>query len=259
MSETTPLRGLNTNEGARFVTYMFQKENLEKAGAVASVAKARLDELTRSAREGDISIRLLALLGGVALIAYSVLGFMQHILLFEIVKALIEIYAFALGLIIVILESRQLHLPESFLKSLYKYALFLKFVWGRGLLYFVAGSLQLSQGGIIDFVVGGFVMFVGALYIYVGQQTAIKLREMRKTLYSEQSLRTKFEESDREGKGKLTKEQFQDLIDRLGMHLNRRETEAAFLHISKDAGALSFDDFGEWWANCDEEHLDLLV
>lgn len=254
-SETTPLQGSSyqNSELNRFVGNLFSKENLDKA---QTTAKTHLDQLAQSAREGDVSIRLLALLGGAALVIYSTLGFITHVLMLQFVRALVEIYTLVLGVIILVLESRQLHLPEAFLNRLYKYALFLKFVWGRGCLYFVAGSLQLTQGSLIDVGIGAFVMFVGALYIVVGRQTAQKLRDLRQNLYSEDTLRTKFREADTTGTGKLTMDQFRTLTASLGMNLHRREVEAAFLHLDRDdSGALSFEDFKNWWTNCGSEQF----
>jgi len=257
-SESTPLQGSNNNTASRsspsalFNNIFQNKDNWENA---ANVAQSRLQDVQKAVQDGNFSLRLLALLGGLALVISSVLGILQRVLTLNIFSALIELYTLVGGIIILVLESRQLHLPERFLYNLYKYALFLKFVWGRGCLYFVLGTLQFVQGDLLDIAVGASVMFIGGLYIYSGQQAAEKLQDVRKNLFSEQTLRSKFQEADREGDGNLTKEEFQGLVSGLGVDLNRREIEAAYMHLSQASGSLTFDRFREWWAEGGEPNL----
>jgi Ca2+-binding EF-hand superfamily protein len=105
----------------------------------------------------------------------------------------------------------------------------------------------IAQSGFWSFVIGGFVMLVGVVYIIVGHQTASKLTKLRNSL-AEQTLRSKFEESDKEGDGKLSAEDFQRLTESLGMNLSRREREVAFLCMDReDKGAITFTDFTTWW------------
>jgi hypothetical protein len=126
---------------------LFQPENLQQAQTVAA---SRLDDLRRSALDGHVSFRLLALTGGAALIVSALLGMASHLVFFQLTDVLIEGYVLVFGVIMIVLESKQAMLPESFELQLYKYALFLKFVWGRGCLYFVAGTLHMSLGSLTD-------------------------------------------------------------------------------------------------------------
>jgi len=127
-----------------------------------------------------------------------------------------------------------------------KYALFLKFVWGRGCLYFVAGTLQLAQHSLVDVVSGGFMCFVGVTYIIVGRKTAQKLAELRNT--SEETLKSKFAQADLERSGTLTQTQFQNMTRSLGVEMNLRETESAFLQLGKDANEeLTYEECQNWW------------
>lgn len=94
-------------------------------------------------------------------------------------------------------------------------------------------------------------MLVGVMYIIVGYQTASKLTELRRSL-AEQTLRSKFEESDKEGDGKLSPEDFKRLTESVGMNLSRREREVAFLCMDReDKGAITFTDFTTWWSDCE--------
>ena len=100
-------------------------------------------ELRTMANEGYLPIRVLAQIGGLAMIVLSIIGFINAIIHLNFLDALVEVYTFLLGIVVIILETKAF--PKSVEQSLNKYALFLTFVWGRGCLYFVAGSLQATQ------------------------------------------------------------------------------------------------------------------
>jgi len=137
------------------------KENAEAAGIFA---KEKFEELKSQISDGDFSIRLLAFLGAVLLIFLSIMGFLGKVLFLDFFGALIEVYTLILGLVALALEGKgQIPLfPASLGETIMHYALILRYVWGRGGLYFVAGTLQLSQaGGLLDLIGGGFMTFVG--------------------------------------------------------------------------------------------------
>jgi len=97
---------------------------------------------------------------------------------------------------------------------------------------------------------------IGGLHIVVGNRTANKLKAIRKSLYSENTLRTKFQNADIEGDG-LNLQQFQSLCEDLGLVLSSRETEAAFDYIQKINNVttvkLRFESFQAWWNFSDGE------
>jgi hypothetical protein len=257
VNEATPLNSPHAANSMadenRFVSNLFIDENLSKART------SRMDELRRSANDGDLSIRLPALLAGLAMLFSSVTGITGNFIIFYITGVLnipvviMEIYALILSLVILVLESEQPHAPDAFMRNVFKYALFLKFVWGRGCLYFVAGTLQIAQGTLPDFGIGAFVMLVGVLSVVVGRQTAQKLRDLSESIYSEDTLRTKFREADTETTGALTINQFKTLTASLGMDLNGREAEATFDYMAQD-GTLTFKQFRSWWHEWAEDY-----
>ena len=231
-------------------TSLFSSENFENAG---DIARSKMMELRASVKTGDWSLRLLALLGGVALIFTAVLEFVSKILNLNILGALIEVYVIFLGIIVLVLEGSQISLPQKFLHTLHKYALFLKYIWGRGLLYFVAGSLLVTGQQWMDYIVGGFMCLVGILYICVGRSTTNKLKEMRQSELSEKNLHQKFHEVDPEQTGFIGLEQFRCLVNSIGLDMNRRQSEAAFLHIEKvDNDQITFEEFYTWWTEWDD-------
>lgn len=245
-TESTPLAGY-TSESA--------KEDLQKANAYA-VEKAK--ELRVMAREGDFSIRIFALLGGLAMCIVSIIGFVNTILHFHFVSAFVEVYTFFLGIVVILLEGTNMpFIKTSVREKVSKYALFLNFVWGRGILFFVAGTLELTQTGLADLIVGTYMCLIGIVYIAVGIQTLKKLQTLRTQLFTPTQLRDKFNSADSDNTGTLTMGQFKVLTDNMGLDFNRRETEAVFMSMDKDNNdVLTFEEFENWWINFDESYSD---
>ena len=228
---------------------LFRQENIQQAQTVAA---SRIVDLRRSTSEGDVSFRLLSLAGGASLIVSALLGMASHLVFFQLTAVVLEGYVFIMGIIMVVLESKQAMLPERFLQQLYKYALFLKFVWGRGFLYLVAGTLQLSLGSLTDIIVGGAVSLLGIGFIMMGRQTAMKLQYARTTLSSESVLRAKFRDASSRGQDSLTMTEFRSLMLSLGVPLSQREAELALLHVNADDNSeLTYDEFKAWWSRSD--------
>lgn len=115
----------------------------ETASRAGKFAQEKVGELRNYASEGYLPLRVLAQIGGLAMIVLSIMGFIRAIIHLKFLDALVEVYTFLLGIVVIILETKAF--PKRFEQSLSKYALFLRFVWGRGCLYFVAGSLQATQ------------------------------------------------------------------------------------------------------------------
>lgn len=255
-SITSPFKGGGdaANENTPLAASAGAASLAENAQAANDYALEKAKELRVLAREGDFSIRLFALIGGVAMCVVSVFGFVGTALHFHGVAALLDVYTFCLGFVVILLEGPKMpFIKDTFRQKVSKYALFLKFVWGRGILFFVAGTLQLTQSGIADLIVGVYMCLVGVAYIYYGQKTAKKLRTLRQELFSPLQLRSKFNDADKDGTGKLTLGQFKALTDSMGLDMNRREMEAAFMCMDKDDDSfLTFDEFENWWTNWDD-------
>lgn len=258
MNENTPLSngGTTTSGLSQFAKHVFTKENFEKAG---KAAKEKASEVRTQAQEGDQSLRLLALLGGLVVIVVSGMEIVGKILTFNIIGALIEFYTLLLGVVVVILEGKSVFLSTGAVQKIHKYALFLKFLWGRGCLYFICGTLQLYQLDLWNLVSGVFMCFVGILFVFVGQRTSYKLKALRKSLYSEQTLHEKFVQADLDGDGGLDLHQFRTLTLTLGLDMTRRETEGAFghMHSTQNGEKLTYDEFKAWWNETEvDEELD---
>jgi len=221
----------------------------QNAAEAGIFARETAEDIKKNLSEGDWSLRFLGLLAGLAMIVTSILGFIGNILTLHWFSVVFEVYTFVLGVIIVILESqRRMSFFSRMENNLYKNALFLKYLWGRGLVYFVAGTIQISLRNAVEVIVGAFVCFVGLTYIVVGRATARKLAETRRSTCTPEQLQEMFAQSDLDGKGSLTLDQFRRLTTSLGLDLNRRETEAAFMQIDHShTGRLTYESVQMWW------------
>ena len=265
----------NNNNMAETFTQMasaaFTKENFEAAG---QFTKQKASELKREAQDGDNSLRFLALMGGMASIVVGSLELVTRFMRLDIVGALIDFYIVLLGVLVVLLEGKKMFLSAGAVEKIHKYALFLQFVWGRGAIYFICGTLMLYQLDLLNLIVGCYMCFVGGLYIVVGQRTATKLKSLRRSIYSEHDLRAKYLHADINGDG-LNLQQFRGLCVSLGLDLTRRETEAAFQHIQNKSSSkkrtattastsantnteeakLTYEDFQQWWSSTEAEDV----
>lgn len=236
-----------TSKVSELASSLFSKENVASVGQVVG---DKVKELKKQAEDGDHSLRLLASLGGIILMVVASIEFAAKIVTFEFVGALMELYSFVIGIMIIVLESRNMLLSESLQTRIFKYALFLKLLWGRGCIYVFVGTLQLYHMDLWNLVAGGYMCAIGGLMIFVGHRTAYKLKNMRKSLYSTHELQAKFAQNDLDGDGGLNVQQFRKLTVSLGLDMTRRETEAAFNHMKKTSSEkLSYEEFHEWWTS----------
>lgn len=238
------------------------KAGFEKAKEVTEktveVTKKTVDAFTKkvSSAKGDapLSFRLMVVLGGTAMIVTNIFSIIGSFLTLNLTGAIISLYCTIFGLVIVILESGT-SMPESFESSIHEYAKFLEFTWGRGLLYILAGTLQLSDWGLIDLIVGWLMTILGLVAIIVGLATAKKLKELKAAIANEEDLKKRWAEADADGDGSLDAKELYDFAEKAGLKVSKYEIATAFSTIDKNFDdLLQFEEFYEWW-NKDERHI----
>ena len=126
----------------------------------------------------------------------------------------------------------------------------LRFVWGRGLLYIVAGILNCAQLWLITICSGAFMIALGIVALCVGIHASRKFAALRNSLADESYLLLVFSRYDTDGDGYLAPNEFAILLSELGMELDDRYTLKAFNVIDTDNDRkISFDEFNYWWAS----------
>lgn len=192
--------------------------------ASAKIQAARAD--------GPLTFRMLGFIGGLAMIVSNGLAILERFFSFSFASALIAIYGVFFGVIITVLEGpfpcrARIHTGISF------YAKFLDFTWGRGALYFFVGSLQIANLNMLDWVVGGFMMFVGFTAFGVGIATARNFRLLKFAYADEVKLKETFLAHDTDGNGKLDVKELTAFIRDAGVEMNRNQIAATFLALGK--------------------------
>jgi hypothetical protein len=166
---------------------------------------------------------------------------------FNFAGSLIAIYGVFFGIIITMLDGPGPCARWLNQKTLY-YAKFLEFTWGRGALYFFVGTLQASNWNMLDWAVGGLMMFVGATAMGVGIAAARKLRMMKESIANERDLKRKWDQYDRNRDGKLDEKELLALTHDAGIDMSRNEIAAAFLALDKNYdNTISYEEFYSWW------------
>jgi len=97
---------------------------------------------------------------------------------------------------------------------------------------------------------------IGILCIVVGNNTAKKLKAIRKSIYSDSTLQSKFQAANIHGDG-LTVKEFRSLCEDLGLDFTSRETEAVFgciQRIGDDTNdKLGYQEFKAWWDDLESD------
>ena len=136
MSERDPLLTQSTVDRV--------KKNIADAG---NNVAGKVNDFVETAKNGNTSVRGLALVSGVALVASSSNQVYGGIVTLSPSSALIAFYSLVMGSIAIAMEMDPQALPygQRIRNWLIKYIGLVQLSTGRGLFYFIAGSLELTQ------------------------------------------------------------------------------------------------------------------
>ena len=207
------------------------------------------------AEEGSTFIRVPAFFGALGLIVTDIVAFVLHKDALEIHAIVMGIFVLVMGIFICILDGRFLatnplstraHLRNIITRNFNMF----RFVWGRGLLYIVAGVVHISQMWLMTMISGAVMAVVGFIAIIVGVHASRKFAALRNSLADESFLLLVFGNYDSDGDGYLAPNEFALLLANLGMELDDRYTLKAFNVIDTDSDRrIAFDEFHHWWAS----------
>mmetsp|Transcript_6757 Transcript_6757/g.13173 ORF Transcript_6757/g.13173 Transcript_6757/m.13173 type:complete len:257 (-) Transcript_6757:793-1563(-) len=233
------------------------KSNKDRAAEAAGYVKSKGNEIIEMAEAGPLPLRVLAFLGGIAMIAASIIDAVRGMWHLDVIHVMVSVYVCLFGALICVLEGAQF-LPSrvtSVQGSLYNNARFLRFSWGRGLLFFFAGSLQFSHWSMLNCIVGTLMMLLGIVSILTGRRAANKLGDLRRAIPDESALQRQFT-AHVSVDGFLDLENFTNLVGSVGLQFGQNETEAAFAAIDKDNdGQISYEDMKEWYQSSEADGM----
>ena len=117
VNEESPLIGLANYEAVQVVTDAAKKVANSEAASVATETAKRL--LSKAKKYGEIassgrtSLRMLAFVGGLAIIVDGILCLVWDAITFKFINALIDFYTIVIGIAAVVMESEPGALPWS--------------------------------------------------------------------------------------------------------------------------------------------------
>lgn len=215
-------------------------------------------KLKKSVIEGTVELTTLGIIGCVAMLVVSTLCILSNLLSLSPASALLMVYCCFGAVAILVLEGihHPLQAGSIFSAKLSGIRIYvfqeihaLTTLSGRALAYIFFGSLLLAASGSwLGAAVGAYLCFVGAAMLFIGVRSSAKLTAMSHGM-SEAEITDKFDAYDRNGDGKLERNELVELCAELGTQLNARELEAAINLLDVDrSGTVDKAEFVAWWA-----------
>jgi hypothetical protein len=213
----------------------------------AGFINSSTEKIKKARAEGPLTFRTLGFLGGLAMIISNGLAILDRFFSFNFAGAMIAFYGVLFGVIITMLEAPG-PCSQRLQGGIRFYAKFLDFTWGRGALYFFVGTLQVSNWNMLDWAVGGFMIFVGVTAIGVGIAAARDLRLLKFAIQNENHLKEKWNQHDADGNGTLDAKELTAFVADAGVDMSRNEIAATFLALDKNFDEkITYEEFFSWW------------
>jgi len=138
------------------------------AGNQLAANTAALWEKHIGKMEGPKPLRVLCLLGGLALFVVSALGILNlPSLLFSPTFFILQMFEGMFGLMTIVIEAHNFPYLEKFQPVLKEWFKFLTVVGGRGVFYVFQGVLAISLFSLFDLIIGCYMVFVGVTCILI--------------------------------------------------------------------------------------------
>lgn len=246
-NETTPLTGS--------VSVPSGDDAVKKVKELGNQAKQKAKDAYFAVRQGNTSIRWIALITGVGLVLDSFYGFFIYFFHGNFVFSILNFYAFVMGASAVVMESDVDAIPyaEQIRFFLGKYVGAVRTVIGRGTFYGIAATMELALPGRRSKFLGILMLVVATAYIYIGSKSAAKIRALRTKAYPKETIKDKFNSFDTNKSGSLSFKEFYNLLNSLDVDIDYRDAEMIFVRVDKSLGdGISFEEFIAFWSDSDE-------
>lgn len=233
------------------------KENPEVAEGSSSslhgVFNGHLMKWRFEAEEGGPFVRIPAFFGSTGLIFTTTYALIFDANTWTILSIVLSLFIYAIALLGLVLEGRfmcsnPLGIRAHLRSALTRKNRIFRFVWGRGLLYMLAGGLSSALILLPSLISGIFMVTVGATAVLTGAYSYRKFYSLRDSLKDEEYLVTVFNRYDYDRDGFITLPEFVNMLSSLGMDLDDRFGIKAF-HAAdiKHDYKISYEDFQTWW------------
>lgn len=216
------------------------------------------NEMTKMLEDGPLKFRILVLLGAIFMVVANIMDYNE--LQFnnyygssgvETLFFIISLYIWIFGAFIITLEMRPFRKGVSvFHRWILEQMSFLRFTWGRGLLYFFSGSLQMVLFTKWNMIAGGAMILLGIASVILGQLASKKLKSLVKKIGNRNNLLEKFKMHDKDHDGYLNVREFRYFVKDMNVKLSDDELNNAFMAIDRDVDRkITFQDLSNWYAN----------
>lgn len=208
-----------------------------------------------AAEEGPTIIRIPALLLALACITTTVWPLVTMPAYWNVPNLIGSFHTCVLCMLILVLEGRVLMYNRSPMNTrarvrgvATRYLNVTRLVWGRGLLYIFAGSMNLTVDFKYVIYTGLPLCVLGLIAIATGAHASYTLDRLKSSLTDESYLWGRFNANDSDNDGQVDINSFAELLWDLGLEFDDVYTYKAFQQIDKDGdGKISFEEFKNWW------------
>lgn len=205
------------------------------------------------AEEGGPFVRIPAFLGSTSLVMTTTYALIFDPNTWTILSIILALFIYAISLLGLILEGRfmcsnPLGIRAHLRSALTRRNRVFRFVWGRGLLYVVAGLLSCGLLLVPTIIPGIFMVSVGVIAVVSGGYASRTFYLLRDSLKDDDYLANAFNRYDSDGDGFITLPEFVSLLSKLGMDLDDRIGIKAFhaADVSHEY-KISLEAFQTWW------------
>jgi hypothetical protein len=202
----------------------------QAASAGAGWVNASASKIQRARLDGPLTFRMLGFVGGIAMILSNGIAILERFFSFNFSGCLIAIYGVAFGVIIVMMDAPG-PCSQRLQSGVRYYAKFLELTWGRGMFFFFCGTLQASNMNMLDWGVGGFMIFVGLTAMGVSIATARKMRLLHFSVQSEDQMKQMWNSHDLNHDRFLDVKEFTAFVHDAKVDMTRNEIAAAYLAL----------------------------
>ena len=223
------------------------------ASSLYGVFNGHLLKWRFEAEEGGPFLRVPAFFGACGLVSTTTYALIFDPNTWTILSIVLSLFIYAIALLSLVLEGRFMCTNPLGIRAHLRSALtrrnrVFRFVWGRGILYVIAGGLSCCLILTPSLIAGSFMALVGFCAILLGSYAARMFYKLRDSLKDDDFLGSTFNRFDYDNDGFITLPEFVKLLSTLGMDIDDRIAIKAFHAADIDQEyKVSQQAFVTWW------------
>jgi hypothetical protein len=213
-------------------------------------ASGHAQKAVKGVMNGNASIRWLAFISATVLVIDTFIGVFYNIGTLELGAAVLSFYAFTCGFAAVVMEADLSAIPsfpsQNIRAFLVEHVNTLLTVYGRGMFYFIAGTLELVLPPFRSKLIGLITITISCFYIFLGTRVSFKIKAVKDMMndLDDADIKLKFQELDSSGEGLLDFDEFYAFLKVMDVDFDVREAEILYIDLGKDMNdRISYEEF----------------